>query len=175
MQSMTATSTLTCAWSRSPNHDYRYELRSGSEIYILYDGLTDIATCETAEGVWAFEKSGGWKPQTRVWRKGAEDDVATIWWRASHPTLELGDGQRFEWRYNFLRTAFVIQDSQRSDLISFGSIQWPTSALPYRSEATMEYKALSRSLYEATLLTLVGWYTLLPAILSLPGGQGYSS
>jgi hypothetical protein len=166
MQSLLTSSAITGAWSRSPENDFSYRLTSGDAVYALYDGLPDVPTCRTAEGVWALQRSGVWKPKTQVWRQGADEGVANLWWGASHPTLELKDGRRVSWRYNFLRTAFVLHDGKGTDLIVFHSIQapWSRSNQPGHSAATMEYKTPAETLPDAALLALAGWYSLMPGL-----------
>jgi len=171
MKSLLISEPCHLVWERRADSAITYELRSGDEVYALYNGNSDIPTCETEDGVWSFVKSGFWRPKTYIKDLRSGADCGDIEWKGFGPVFKIEDGSRFLWKYSFLRTSFSVVDSFDQEVLRMESIEWPGINDRCSCSATMQITANGLKLPKIPLLTAAAMYTLLPANMDLPIGS----
>jgi hypothetical protein len=145
-------------WTQPRPRRREYELRAGEELVAtLRWGRGSLAVAEAAEGRWAFERAGFWRPRVTA-RRGEARDACAIFglgWTGGG-TLAVPEGRRFAWSpANIWHTHWAWRAADGGALVRFGSRQGLT-----RVEGEVEVEPAAVALPHLPLLVPLGWYLL---------------
>ncbi|MEP7137675.1 MAG: hypothetical protein ABI904_22345 [Chloroflexota bacterium] len=134
-----------------------YELQADGELAATLrfrSAWNSLATAESAEGKWIFNRVGFWRPKIIIQAQENEVNLAVLqnnsW--SNGGTLELSDGRRYLTRMNSWNTQYEIRTEGGESLLKFkikGS---------FRKSADVEVFPAMTQVSEIPWLVLFGWY-----------------
>lgn len=126
--------------------------------------FSSSAVAESADGCWAFERVGGWRPKVIIRACGSKHDTATF--KANilsrGGTLTLADKRQLLASTNFWQTQYEISTPEGDVLLHF------KRGRGLRLSATVEITPLAAGMPELPWLMVAGWY--LSVLLHMDSG-----